>query len=69
MNTALKMTEVETITETTPAAETIVELLEGTRTLVETINESLDKTEGSGKTEVSKALANLLNAVARRIEG
>jgi hypothetical protein len=52
-----------TITETDAIA-----LLNTTRDLAETLNATLESTEGAGRNEIAKALANLLNAVAKRIE-
>lgn len=66
MNTALSLS-------TMPAAEvkaeaSITDLIEGTRTLIETVNTTLETVDGKGKQEIGLALANILNAVAKRIE-
>lgn len=67
MNTALTL-------NTTPAqmieTETdAVALLNTTRDVIETTNATLEGLDGAAKNEVAKALANLMNAVARKIEG
>jgi hypothetical protein len=54
--------------ETPAREESITEVLEGTRSLVETTQATLEGLEGAAKNEVAKALAALLNAVAKRIE-
>lgn len=46
---------------------TTAEILEAARALTETINTTLESLEGSGKAEVAKALASVLNAVAAQI--
>lgn len=48
-----------------PAAE----LLDATRNLVDSLNTSLENTDGPAKTELAKSLAALIHAVARRIDG
>ena len=66
MNTALSL-------NVPPAAETTetdaVALLNTARDLAETINVTLETTEGTARNDVAKALAAVLNAVARKIEG
>lgn len=66
MNTALAMTTALTTIE----AETdAVVLMNTARELAETLNTSLETSEGNGRNEIAKGLAAILNAVAKRIEG
>ena len=67
MNTALSLNNL-TAVQTTETDNTEA-LIETTRTLVETVQTTLEGLDGAAKNEVAKALANLMNAVARKIEG
>ena len=47
----------------------MIAALDAARSLVETINASLETLEGKDRAAVALGLANLLNAMAKRIEG
>lgn len=65
MNTALSMIQTTTATET---ETNVVEILDAARNLVDSLNTSLETAEGAGRAEVAKALAAVLNSVARRLD-
>lgn len=69
MNTALSLNMTPATPATIAAEADAVALMSTARDLVEAINTTLENTEGAGRTEVAKALAEVLRAVARRIEG
>lgn len=47
----------------------VIEMVEAARTMVETTQTALEGLEGPAKNELAKALAAMLTAVAKRIEG
>jgi hypothetical protein len=47
----------------------VVEMVEAARTLVETTQTTLEGLDGAAKNELAKSLANMLNSVAKRIDG
>jgi hypothetical protein len=66
MNAALSLT---TAAQTIETESDAVTLMNTARDLAETINATLGELDGKPKNDVGSALAAILNAVAKRIEG
>jgi hypothetical protein len=57
------------IAATTEAETDAITLLDAAGRLVDSINTTLETTDGTARNEVAKGLAAILQAVAKRIEG